>query len=128
MCIDINSNHPPSIKKHIPKSISKRISKFSSNEEIFNNNTRTYSDALKNCGFQEKPVLIPEAPSDPHANERRKRRHKIIWFNPPYSMNVKTNISKFFLNILYKHFPPTHLFHKILIKTRLRQVIVACVI
>ena len=33
-------------------------------------------------------------PSDPHANERRKHRPKIIWFNPPHPMNVKTNIGK----------------------------------
>ena len=42
--IDINSTHPQSIKKQIPKSISKRISKVSSNEEVFNNNRGTCSD------------------------------------------------------------------------------------
>ena len=41
MYIDINSNHPPSIKKQIPKPVSKRISKLPSNKEIFNNNIRT---------------------------------------------------------------------------------------
>ena len=45
MYIDINSTHPQSIKKQIPKSISKRISKVSSNEEAFNNNRGTCSDA-----------------------------------------------------------------------------------
>ena len=50
MYININSNHPPSIKKQIPKYISKRISKLSSNEEIFNSSIRTYGDALQ--GFQ----------------------------------------------------------------------------
>ena len=114
MYIDINFNHPRSIKKEIPKSIRKEISKLSSNEEIFNNNIRTNSDALKRCGFEEKPVFIPETPSEPHAKERRKCRRKIICFNPPCSMNVKTNIGKVFLNFLYKH-PPSplmHLFHK----------------
>ena len=112
MYIDITSNHPPSIKKQILTSISKGISSMSSNEEIFPNNVRTYSDALKRCGFQ--------TPADPHANERRKRRRKIIWFNPPYPMNVKTNISKAFLNLLHKHFPPTHLFHKIFNKNTVK--------
>ena len=60
---------------------------------------RTYSDALKRFGFQEKPALIPKTPSDPRANERCKHRRKIIWFNLPYSMNVKTNIGKVFLNL-----------------------------
>ena len=41
MYIDINSSHPPSIKKQIPISINKRISKLLSNEEIFNKNIRT---------------------------------------------------------------------------------------
>ena len=69
--IDINSNHP-SIKKQVTKNISKRISKLSSNEEIFNNNIRTYSDTLKICGFSEKPIFILETPSDTHANDRQK--------------------------------------------------------
>ena len=100
MYIDIKSNHAPSTKKQIPVSISKRTSKLSSIEEVFNNNIGTYLDSLKRCEFQDKPVFIPETPSDPHANKRLKRRRKIIWFNPPYSMNVKTNIGKVFLNLI----------------------------
>ena len=75
--------------------------------QIFNNNIRTYSDALKRCGFQEKPVFITETPFSPNANERRENRCKIIWFNPPYSINVKTNIDKvlYYLNILDKDSP-----------------------
>ena len=109
--ININSNHPLSTKKRIPKSISKRISKFSSNEEIFNNNIRTHSDALKICQFQEKPIFIPETPSDPHAKEKRKYRRNIVWFNSSYSMHIKTNICKAFLNLLHKQSPtPPHPF------------------
>ena len=83
-----DSNHPPSIKKQTLKSIIKTISKFSSKEEVFNNNVRTHSDSLKKCGFQEKPVFVPETPSDPHGNETRKYRRKISWFNPPYAVNI----------------------------------------
>ena len=118
--LEIERKRKASIKKQIPVSISKRISKLPSNEETFNNNIRTYSDALKKCGFLENPVFIPETPSDPHANDRRKRRRKIMWFNPRYSMNVKTNIGKIFLNLLHKHFPPTHLFHKIFNKNTVK--------
>ena len=46
MFINTNSNHLRSIKKKIPKSISKKISKLSSNKEVFNNNIKTYSDAF----------------------------------------------------------------------------------
>ena len=34
--IHIESNHPPNIIKQIPKTIEKRLSQLSSNEEIFN--------------------------------------------------------------------------------------------
>ena len=114
MYIDINPNRPANIKKQIPKSTSKRICELSSKKEIFNNNIRTYNDALKRCEFQEKLDFVPEVPSDPHVNQRRKRKHKIIWFNPPYSKNVRTNIGKVFSNLLHKSFPSIHLFEKFL--------------
>ena len=68
---------------------------------------------MKRFGFQEKLVFIPETPSDPHASKRCKCISKIIWFTPPYLVNVKTNIGEVFLNLLHKHFPSTHLFQKI---------------
>ena len=43
----------------------------------------------------------------------RKRRRNIIWFNPPYSINVKTNISKRFLQLVDKYFPKKHKLNKI---------------
>ena len=49
------------------------------------------------------------------------RRRKIIWFNPPYNRNVKTNIGKSFLKLLKKHFTRDH---KYLTSTQLRSVIV----
>ena len=35
----------------------------------------------------------------------KKRKRNIIWLNPPYSMNVKTNIVRKFLQLIDKHFP-----------------------
>ena len=34
----------------------------------------------------------------------RTRRKDAIWFNPPYSDNVKTNVGRQFLNLIDKHF------------------------
>ena len=45
-------------------------------------------------------------------NEGRKHKKKIIWFNPSYSKNVKTNVGKVFPKILKKHFPASHILHK----------------
>ncbi len=44
---------------------------------------------------------------------RRNRQRNIIWFNPPFSKNVKTNIARNFLCLIDKHFPPNHKLHKI---------------
>ena len=41
------------------------------------------------------------------------RQRKIVWFNPPYSVNVETIIGKTFLKLIYKHYPKTNKFHKI---------------
>ena len=45
----------------------------------------------------------------PKANRQR----KIIWFNPPCSANVNTNIAKKFLQLIDTHFPKKNRLHKI---------------
>ena len=45
--------------------------------------------------------------------EKKKRKRNVIWYNPPYSINMKTNIGKVFFKLLHKHFPKTHKFYKI---------------
>ena len=67
---------------------------------------------LKNSGFRDKLTYVESNISE-RRNEKRKRNRKIIWFNRPYSKNVKINICKIFFKLLHKHFPPLHLFHKI---------------
>ena len=46
-------------------------------------------------------------------NARRNRNRKVIWFNPPYSQNMKINIGKLFVNLVRKHFPKNSKYHKI---------------
>ena len=43
----------------------------------------------------------------------RNRNKKIIWFNPLFSQNVKTNIGKLFFKLVRKNFPKNHKFRKI---------------
>ena len=45
--------------------------------------------------------------------QQKNRKRKIIWFNPPYSKSVKSNIGRIFLRLLSKHFPRNHTMHKI---------------
>ena len=44
-------NHPPSIIKNLPKSISKRRSTNSKNGQIFNEACPSYTEALKKKGY-----------------------------------------------------------------------------
>ena len=46
-------------------------------------------------------------------NNTRKRARKIIWFNPTFSLNLKINMAKTFLQLVDTHFPPTNKLHKI---------------
>ena len=94
------SNHPPTILKEIPQSISKRISNNSSSEEIFMQSAQYYNQILRESGYEESLKYTPK-PSTP---SKRNRKREIIWFNPPYSMNVDTNVGKIFLNLIDKHF------------------------
>ena len=106
--INTKSNHPPNIIKVLPESISRRISDISSNEQIFDTAAPYYNDALSASGYNEKITYKSDVtPTD------KGRKRNIIWFNPPYSMNVTTNIAKCFLNLIDKHFPKRHKLHKI---------------
>ena len=61
------------------------------------NSIRPHNDALKTSGYR----------------EGRNRPRNIIWFNPPYSANVQTNAARSFLCLIDKHFPRSHVLHKI---------------
>ena len=118
--INKHSNHPPAVLRQLPKSISKRISEISSNEEIFKQSVPIYEKALKDSGFNEKLVYNKENTTSNEQNEKKKRKRKIIWFNPPYSSTVKTNVGKLFLKLVKQHFPKGHKLHKIFNKNTIK--------
>ena len=78
--------------------VTRRISGISCNKEWFNKAAPAYNNALKISGFNETIELTSTPPP------RRIRNRKIIWFNPPYSVSVKTNIGRIFLQLIGKHF------------------------
>ena len=103
--INKHSNHPPSILKQLPKSLEKRISETSSTKGIFDESIKPYKDALKESDFSEALIYI--APTTNRKQQNRKR--KLIWFNPPFSRSVKSNIGRIFLRLLSKYFPRNHI-------------------
>ena len=106
--IHSESNHPSSIIKQLPSMTNKHISNLQCNEHEFNKAKPLYESALKNSSFNYSMKF--KAPVE---NARRNRNRKVIWFNPPYSLNVKTNIGKVFLKLVRKHFPRSHELNKI---------------
>ena len=105
--IHAKSKHPPSIVKELPKLINKRISDLFFDESVFNNAKVNYKLALKHSVYKSK-VKFDQQPST-----RRIRNRKIIWFNPPFSQNVKANIRKLFFKLERKNFSKNHRFRKI---------------
>ena len=105
------SNHPPSILKNIPESINKRLSEISSDKECFDNAKGVYQEALNKSGYHFN-LSFNATPNQTHRT-RKNRQRNIIWFNPPYSKNVETNVGKCFLSLIDKHFPKSNPLHKI---------------
>ena len=111
--IDVNLKHPPNITKNLPDSISKRMNKVSSDEHVFNSTKYLYNNALKNSGYKQN-IRLQHNLFVKAQNRQSNRGRKIVWFNPPYSCSVGTDIGKKFFLLLDKHFPKTHKFYNIL--------------
>lgn len=109
MYINKMSNHPQTIKNELPKMINKRLCEISCNNCEFEKHKEPYEQALKKSGYTEK--LAYSKPIN--KNKKRCRKRKVIWFNPPFNMNVKTQVGKLMLNLIDKHFPKKSKLHKI---------------
>ena len=105
-----HSNHPPSVINNIPKSINRRLSSISSNEEVFNQSVKIHQEALEKSGYDHKlkfePVIFEE-------KKNKNRSRNITYFNPPFSQSVKTKVGKEFLKILDSSFPRDNPLRKI---------------
>ena len=107
--IHFDSNHPTSIKKHLPNMISARISSLSSSKEIFNAEKPFYDAALQKAGYKDHISYVNKPDKSGLPRGRRIRSRKVIWFNPPYSQNVKTNVAGKFLKLIDQHFGSSNL-------------------
>ena len=110
------SNHPPSILKNIPESINKRLSDISSDKECFDSAKAIYQEALDKSGYRYNLSFQPSQTP----RQRNTRQRNILWFNPPYSKNVATNVGKCFLSLIDKHFPKSNPLHKIFNRNTLK--------
>ena len=114
MYINKQSNHPPASLKNIPKNVNVRITRNSATEEIFNEAKGPYQNTLNASGYNFELKYDSEVKLQQQQQRQKRQRHrKITWFNPPFSLNVKTNVASTFLQIVKECFPSNHPLHKI---------------
>ena len=103
------SNHPPTVLKNIGPAVNKRLSMLSSDEGLFNQAAPLYQDALRRSKYEHELKFIREPVVEEQegeqSNKKVGRKRQIIYWNPPYSKNVKTNIGGKFLALIDKCFP-----------------------
>ena len=101
--INVKSNHPSTIMKDLPKMINKRLSELSE----FDKAKLLYKKSLQESGYK---TSMSYAQTEVKTSKNRSRNK--IWFNPPFSQNVKANIGKIFLRLIRKHFLNHRRLHK----------------
>ena len=112
--IHSQSNHPPSITKQLPKTINKRISTLSSDRLSFDAAAPLYEEALRQSNFNVKMKYNPEDEASANRPKNQRNRHSnTVWYNPPFSKNVRSNIGRNCITLIDKHFPPSSNLHKI---------------
>ena len=90
---------------------------LSSSKKIFQEAAKPYQEALARSGYKHTLVYEEEQKEN---RKIRNRERNVIWFNLPYSKSVLTNVGKYFLKLVGKHFPKHHKLHKIFNKNTLK--------
>ena len=92
----------------------KRLSNLSCNEEEFKKVSPEHEAVLRESGYDKTLSYTP------NKRKRKNRRKSATYYNPPFDLQVKTNVAKRFLQLVNKHFPTHHRLHKILNRNTLK--------
>ena len=93
--------------------VAKRLSRLSSNEEIFDNQKGKYEKALEDSGYSSTRFKkrfgnvegydgknLKYIPKNEQKKKKKRQPRQVTWFNPPFSLNVCTDVGKKFLNLV----------------------------
>ena len=94
--VNKKSNHSRNIIQMIPTSVNRRLSDISSDEDEFIASSQEYQNSLNEARYDHKLIF------EPRNEQRRNRNRKIIWYNPPFSKNVSTNVGRKSIHIIKK--------------------------
>ena len=101
VCVHRQSNHPPSVLQNIPQSVNDRLNILSSSKEKFEAVAPPYQEALEKSGYNHKLEFTDLSGSMTRQPRRMRTTSRLVtYFNPPFSLNVETNIGKEFLKII----------------------------
>merc|ERR1712240_78922 len=95
--VNNKSNHPRQVLKQLPQTINRRLINLSNNQESFNNVKSVYQKALNSANYKDN--LKYDSTITSKRNKKRRKRD-IIFFNPPFSLNVNSKKGKHFLNLI----------------------------
>ena len=107
------SNHPEYIKREIPRMVNKRLNNLSKIKCDFEFIKDGYQETLKKSDYK-ADLKYADKGQDTIQGSKRRRKRKVIYFQPPFSLNVKTSLGKKFLRLVRKHFTSSHPLYKIL--------------
>ena len=97
--INTASAHPKANIRALPNMIQTRLSELSSSAKEFEEVIPPYKEELKAAGYKENDLKYQEK-----SGNKRNRKRKIMYFNPPYNPCVQSNITRIFNSLLEKHF------------------------
>ena len=58
-----------------------------------------YETIVNKCGYDNK-LKFEKPEHKTKTNQKHKRKRNLIWYNPPFSNSVKTNIRRKFINLV----------------------------
>ena len=112
------SNHPTQIINQLPKIINEHLSRNSSNEEVFNSSKYQYEKTVTESGYTDFKLEFNKTSNN---HTKRNWQRNIIWFNPPFSRAVSTNVGRRFLQLLRHHFSLSNKLHKTFNKNTIKE-------
>ena len=102
--INISSNHTPQIVNKLPKQSMNVYPEIPPmNKSLIHQNQ--HEKALRDSGYTDFELKFYKSSTN---QTKRNQQRNIIWFNPPFSKAVSTNVGKRFLQLLHHHFPSSN--------------------
>ena len=57
---------------------------------------------MKKCGQDNKPKF-KNSEQQPKSNQKHRKKRNVIWYNPPFSNSLKTNVGRKLIKLVKKH-------------------------